>query len=177
MSAMITMQEALETLPQRGRLEWIGLRRSRHGLVEAVETTEAIAGLGLMGDHRASRKKIDLESKRQVTLLQAEHLSAVAGLSGNEALRPEQLRRNLLVSGVNLNALKDRRFRIGLVLLEGTGFCHPCTRMEEALGPGGMNAMRGHGGITARILSGGVIRLGDAVRLEPAGERGQGLDP
>jgi MOSC domain-containing protein YiiM len=73
------------------------------------------------------------------------------------------LRRNLVVSGVNLLALKGRRFLVGEAMLEGTGPCHPCSRMEEALGPGGLNAMRGHGGLNARVLQGGLIRLGAAV--------------
>jgi MOSC domain-containing protein YiiM len=70
-----------------------------------------------------------------------------------------------MVSGINLLALKDRRFQIGEVLLEGTGYCHPCSKMERNLGEGGYNAMRGHGGLTAKILRGGTIRLGDTVRL------------
>ena len=73
------------------------------------------------------------------------------------------LRRNVVVSGIPLIALKGRRFRIGDVLLEGTDPCDPCSRMEAALGAGGYNAMRGMGGLCARILEGGSLRLGDAV--------------
>jgi len=84
-------------------------------------------------------------------------------LAGHDRLAPATLRRNVVVAGIPLIALKDRRFRIGEVLLEGTGECDPCSRMEAALGPGGYNAMRGHGGICARILEGGALRVGDAV--------------
>ncbi|MFB9991708.1 MOSC domain-containing protein [Deinococcus oregonensis] len=106
--------------------------------------------------------------KRQVTLIQAEHLPVIAALAGVEAVTPEEMRRNIVVSGLPLLALKDVRFQIGEVILEGTGECHPCSRMEEAFGPGGYNAVRGHGGITARVVRGGVIRLGDALTVLPA---------
>ena len=141
-----------------------------------VDAVEAVAGRGLEGDHYAH------DGKRQVTLIQAEHLDAVAAFlgcnAGDPALRfasrlvsdagwgAARLRRNILVSGLNLLALKGRRFRVGGALLEATGPCEPCSRMEEALGPGGYNAMRGHGGITARIVAGGKIRVGDAVLAE-----------
>ena len=72
----------------------------------------------------------------------------------------------MLVSGIPLVALKGRRFRIGELLLEGTDDCDPCSRMEDALGPGGYNAMRGMGGLCARILEGGSLRVGDAVVAE-----------
>ena len=160
------IREVMATLPQVGRLEWIGVRTERRGEVLSVPEAEALEGLGLTGDHRAKNREPNPNSKRQVTLVQAEHLPAVAAVAGLETVAPEQLRRNLVVSGVNLLALKDKAFYIGEVLLEGTGPCHPCTRMEEALGPGGYNAVRGHGGITARVLREGVLKVGDEVAVK-----------
>ena len=144
--------------PRAGRVEWIGLRPARTVSMEAVDAVEAVAGKGLVGD-----RYIGASGKRGITLIQAEHLPVVAALAGHERVAAATLRRNLVVAGIPLVALKDRRFRIGDVLLEGTGPCDPCSRMEDALGPGGYNAMRGHGGICARIVAGGVIRPGDRV--------------
>lgn len=143
-----------------GRLEWIGVRPRHRAPLQALAEARLEAGRGIVGD-RAFELRGD---KRQVTLIQAEHLAAVATLAGLASVAPEQLRRNLLVSGLNLQALKHKCLRVGEVLLEGTGDCHPCSRMEENLGRGGYQAMRGHGGITARVLEGGVIRIGDVVR-------------
>jgi MOSC domain-containing protein YiiM len=69
----------------------------------------------------------------------------------------------LVISGINLLALKDKEFKIGDVALAYTGLCHPCSYMEEVLGEGGYNTMRGHGGITARVLTEGVISRGDIL--------------
>lgn len=156
--------QLLATLPQTGRLEWIGIRPARRQPLLALLEVEALTDVHLAGDHARPRPG----GKRQVTLIQHEHLSAVASFLGLDApIDPGRLRRNLVVSGLNLLALKNRRVRIGdEVILEITGECHPCSRMEEELGPGGYNAMRGHGGLTARIVQGGRIQLGDAVRSE-----------
>jgi len=151
----------MDTMPQTGRLTWIGIRPERRQKPLAVTTVEAITDQHLAGDHYQGKPG----SKRQVTLIQAEHLAAVASIMGLPELNPGLIRRNLVVAGINLLALKDRQFWVGEVLLTYTGQCHPCSRMEENLGPGGYNAMRGHGGITARILQGGQIKLGDPVRL------------
>jgi MOSC domain-containing protein YiiM len=150
----------MANLPRAGRVEWIGLRPQRDVPMQVVEQAQAVAGKGLVGDRYASAS-----GNRGITLIQAEHLPAIASLSGHAQVSPEILRRNLVVSGLPLVALKGRRFRIGEVLLEGVADCDPCSRMEDALGPGGYNAMRGHGGLCARILEGGVFRLGDSVQV------------
>ncbi|MEI6159566.1 MAG: MOSC domain-containing protein [Roseococcus sp.] len=145
-----------------GRLTWIGLRPERRAPVRPMDKARLEPGRGLEGD----RWRGAVTGGRQVTLIAAEHLAAIAGFLGREAVAPEELRRNLVIAGVNLLALKGRRFRLGAALLEYSGECHPCSRMEEVLGPGGYNAVRGHGGITARVVEGGVIRLGDSLARE-----------
>ena len=164
-----TLDELLSSMPQQGRVEWIGLRPARRTPLTAVESVEATPGGGLTGD----RFKGTPGSKRQVTLIQAEHLTGVANLLACATVEPADLRRNVVVSGVNLYALRYAKFRVGSALLEGTGTCTPCARMEEALGPGGFNAMRGHGGITARVLEAGVIARGDAVLMVEPGVLGR----
>ena len=148
-------------LPRAGRLQWVGLRTARDVPMRAVAEVDAVPISGLIGD-----RYVGGSGKRAITLIQAEHLPAIAALSGHAQVDPALLRRNLVIAGIPLIALRERRFRIGDVLLEGTGECDPCSRMEAALGPGGYNAMRGHGGLTARVIEGGCLRLGDSVMVE-----------
>ena len=154
--------------PRAGRVEWIGLRSRHRADVVAVNEADAVTDCGLDGDHAVG-------GRRQVTLIQAEHLPVVAALCGRGEVRAEQLRRNLVVSGLNLLAARslfpDQRLRLaigGEVLLEVSGPCEPCSRMEATLGAGGYNAMRGHGGVTARVLQGGRLRTGDIVQVRAA---------
>ena len=142
-----------------GRVSWIGIRPERRASVQAVEAAEALEDLGLRGDHFAGKPGSD----RQVTLVQHEHLDVVASILGSAPLDPGLLRRNISVSGINLLSLVGRKFRIGEAVMEGAGPCRPCSRMEENLGHGGWNAMRGHGGIIARVVRSGLIRTGDEV--------------
>lgn len=157
---MSDMQKLLNTLPQRGRVQWIGLRSEKRKDLNVVDFVDVNEDEGLIGDrYRASSRK------RQVTLIQEEHLIAVGAMLGIDKVHPNSVRRNIVVSGINLLALKDKQFQVGTAVLEMTGLCHPCSRMEENLGPGGYNAMRGHGGITAKVIRPGKINLGDELKV------------
>lgn len=153
-------------IPQIGTLLWIGLRPERRAGLRVVSTVEVDPQRGLHGERTDGGQ----DKQRQVTLFQYEHLEMVRQILGHPPFSPELpldpglLRRNLVVRGINLAALKRQYFRIGEVLLWGTGDCPPCSRMEENLGPGGWAALRGHGGLTARIERGGRIALGDTLR-------------
>jgi MOSC domain-containing protein YiiM len=155
------MQELFNTLPQTGTLLWIGIRPARGADLIEKKSVQLIKGMGLEGDHYSSKSS----DNRQVTLIQHEHILSIASYMGYDVIHPNLLRRNLVIKSINLLALKDKYFTIGEVVLEMTNQCHPCSRMEKNLGVGGYNAVRGHGGITARIIEGGEIRLGDQVKM------------
>jgi len=153
-------RDLLDRFPHPGHVEWIGVRPSRGAALLARDEAELLAGRGLAGDRYTLNPQ---PGQRQVSLIQAEHLDVVAALVGQPQLEIAQLRRNLVIRGINLRALRRARFRIGPTLLEGTGDCDPCSHMERTLGPGGYNAMRQHGGLCARILEGGHVAVGDAL--------------
>ena len=126
--------------------------------VMALNKVTALTDVGLEGDHYQNHG-----GSRQITLIQAEHLEVLASLLGLNKIAPELTRRNIVVRDINLLSLKGKRFHVGQALLEYSGECHPCSRMERNFGPGGYNAMRGHGGITAKVVTGGIIKVGDFV--------------
>jgi MOSC domain-containing protein YiiM len=167
-SSNYSLLHALLSSPVRsGKIEWIGLRAvRRQPLVEQMSAV-LVSGRGVEGDRYETRRN----GARQVTLIAREDLSAIASFLGIRSIDPQLLRRNFVTSGINLIALKGKRFRIGDALLETSGECAPCSRMEESFGCGGYNAVRGRGGITARIIKGATVNVGDAI--EPVSEEGE----
>ncbi|MBW8846494.1 MAG: MOSC domain-containing protein [Burkholderiales bacterium] len=146
----------------QGRVEAIIVRGAPRDPARRIERTMALAGIGLADDRLGRRGEAEL-STRQVTLIQQEHLPLIAAFARSGAIDPVGLRRNLVVSGINLLSLKNAQLRVGEALLQIVGPCQPCSRMEEVIGPGGYAAMRGHGGMTARVLEAGAIGVGDAI--------------
>ncbi len=156
---MEVLKNLLSTNTATGHVEWIGFSSASRAVIETPQEIRIVTG-GIAGDHNCRPQRA---SKRQVTLIQAEHIAVVEAMLGGKNIAPSSLRRNFVVSGINLAALKHQRFRIGTAVLEGSGDCPPCSRMEENLGPGGYAAMLSHGGITAIVLSEGIVCLGDTV--------------
>ena len=158
-----TLAQLQSHFAHSGSVQWIGLRPQKRADILEVHSANVTPEDGLVGDRYQGRDR-----KRQVTLIQFEHIAVMAALTGVSDLHPAMLRRNIAVSGINLLALKDKRFAIGGAVLEFTGLCHPCSHMETVLGVGGYNAMRGHGGINAMVIEGGLIAVGSSVAAIPA---------
>ena len=149
------LAEMMARTARAGRVEAIYLRPKRRETPWQVQQI-TVTDIGLEGDHAPV-------GKRAVTLIQAEHLPAIAALANLETVDPALLRRNIVVSNLNLLGFRKHQITLGSVTLEITGPCPPCSRMEEVLGHGGYTATRGHGGVYASVVTGGVLAVGDAV--------------
>ena len=158
-SELSPLQRLLGNQPHAGIVEWISVRPAR-GELQVLSCVAAAPGKGLLGDRYCGSS-----GTREVTLLQFEHLAVVASLLRRETLDPAILRRNIALSGISVAGLQRARFRIGSAVLEGTGPCDPCSKIDLALGPGGYVAMLGHGGITARVVEAGEIGIGHSVEF------------
>ena len=126
------------------------------------------AGRGLAGDRYREMKS---GHKRQITFFDLAVHRALQALFPGLAFETDIYRRNVITEGVDLNSLVGHRFRLGGVLFEGVEECRPCYWMDGALGPGAETAMKGHGGLRARILKSGTIRKGlqELTVLDPVG--------
>jgi MOSC domain-containing protein YiiM len=153
----MNLQVLQSIFPATGTVEYILIRPARAESVVPVKSVEALQGVGLKDDHYNNNG-----GSRQVTFIQSEHLHVIGSLL-RKVIHPAMTRRNIVVKGLNLLALKGKRFQIGSAILEYSGQCHPCSRMESQIGEGAYNAMRGHGGITAKVIQTGVIEIGNRV--------------
>lgn len=156
-----------------GRIEGIGVAAGGGEPLRAVVEVEAIAGRGLAGDRYAEEAgefSDGTAGMRDLTLIAAEALEALAAESGLE-LDHLQSRRNVLVRGVDLDALVAERFRLGAVECIGRELAEPCRHLERLTVPGVLRGLAGRGGLRAGIIAGGTISVGDPVEAtdEPTG--------
>ncbi|MGA1529989.1 MAG: formate dehydrogenase accessory sulfurtransferase FdhD [Kiritimatiellia bacterium] len=135
-----------------------GLGRMQHGM-DRVEEVVCDAGLGLAGDRYHGEKP---GSKNQVTFLSREVVDEMIQSLEIDVPDYSALRRNILVSGVDLNTLIGKTFSIGKTVFEGVEECKPCYWMDKAVAPGAHAFLAGRGGLRCRILKGGVLRCGEA---------------
>ena len=135
--------------------------------MESVESVHAIAGRGLEGDRyflgsgTYSRKK---SADREVTLIETEAIEAIERDHGLP-FEPGESRRNVATRDVELNHLVGRSFRVGQTTLQGIRLCEPCSHMERLCGKPVRAGLVHRGGLRARIVAGGLIRVGDPVKV------------
>jgi MOSC domain-containing protein YiiM len=135
-------------------------------LVE-VPCIECVAGHGIRGDRFYDYRD---NYKGQITFFSLEVFKRLARHFGLTSKSPGALRRNVVVSGIDLNELIGEEFSVQGVRLRGTGHCKPCYWLDQAFAPGTENFLEGNGGLRAQILSDGVIAVGNA-QLVLAGPR------
>ena len=136
-----------------------------HPLVE-VPQIECVAGHGIRGDRFYDYRD---NYKGQITFFSLEVFEKLAQHFGLTNKSPGAVRRNVVVSGVELNDLIGEEFSIQGVRLRGTAHCRPCYWLDQGIAPGAEKFLEGNGGLRAQILSNGVIAVGDAqlVLAEP----------
>lgn len=122
-----------------------------------VASVRCRAGWGLEGDRFYGYRP---DYKGQVTFFAWENHQALQRELGVPALSPSAYRRNVVVEGIDLNALIGRRFALGGIEFEGTGEARPCHWMNSAVAPGAEDWLMGRGGLRTRVLSDGVLRVG-----------------
>jgi MOSC domain-containing protein YiiM len=129
-----------------------------HPLVE-VPQIECVVGHGIRGDRFYNYRD---NYKGQITFFSFEVFEKLARHFGLTDKSPGAARRNVIMSGVELNDLIGEEFSIQGVRLRGTAHCKPCYWMDQAIAPGAEEFLQGNGGLRAQILSDGVIAVGDA---------------
>jgi MOSC domain-containing protein YiiM len=98
----------------------------------------------------------------QLTLIELENIDAFNATFGTQ-LSPDAPRRNIVTSGVRLNDLSGRQFNVGPLLLEGLELCEPCRLFKVRTDPRTLKFFEGKGGLRTRVLTGGVLKVGDLI--------------
>jgi MOSC domain-containing protein YiiM len=143
---------------QRGTVEAIHIHAERNEPMIPIPEARLEAGVGIAGDRYAGLGITGSE----ITFIGAEGIETMVAETGIP-LDARETRRNVMTRGVDLNALVDRRFRVGEAVCRGIKPCTPCDHLESLTRPGVRSGLSSRGGLRADILVGGTIRPGDAI--------------
>ncbi|MEP6645965.1 MAG: MOSC domain-containing protein [Saprospiraceae bacterium] len=136
------------------------IRPQRRTLPVRVQEAKII-DTGIEGDHYAKA-----DGNRQVTLIAKDQLDEMAATVGFQGDAHLECRRNIMVDTLPKENLKGKKIALGRdVILEITGYCTPCSRMEENFGEGAIDAFSERAGWTAKVISHGAIYVGDLIKL------------
>lgn len=127
---------------------------AEHPIAE-VDEVFCVTGCGLTGDRFFNHKS---NYKGQVTFFAMEVYDDLCQKLGIVNRPPSVLRRNVFTRGIELTALIGQEFVLQGITFEGTEECRPCYWMDQALGPGAEDLLKGRGGLRAKILSDGFLR-------------------
>ena len=144
-----------------GRVVHIFVAAQRGAPMARLDDACALAGQGLSGD-RYTEASLRQSPGAQVTLIESEHIEAFARDLGI-AFTPDMPRRNIVTAQVSLNELCGKRFRVGDAILEGVELCEPCRLFARRTHRAVLKFFVGKGGLRARIVTGGRIRVGDKI--------------
>jgi MOSC domain-containing protein YiiM len=125
----------------------------RHEPLESAERFTVVAGGGVEGDRY---------SDRDLTLFEAEAVEGLKADTGIE-LGPNEMRRNVMTRGIDLNPLVGHRIRVGEVEAVVTELCHPCSDLQRMTQPGVLQGLVNRGGLNADVVKGGAIAVGDPI--------------
>ena len=139
--------------------------------MQAVEAARAVPGRGLEGDRyfdgRGTFSPPEPKPDFELTLIEQERIEEFAAASGLP-FTAAAARRNIVTSGVDLNALAGQEFSLGEVRIRGLRLCEPCNYLAKITWPETLRGLVHKGGLRAQILTPGIVRAGDEIRLHPA---------
>jgi len=148
-----------------GTILSIQIAPNANGHLQNLEAVNAVEGVGLEGDRyhkRAGTYSNKHDESREATFIESEALEALTNDYHIE-LNGAESRRNFTTSGVALNHLVGRQFKVGEAIFRGIRLCEPCTHLEEVSGKPVRKGLIHRGGLRAQIVKSGRVCVGDAV--------------
>ncbi len=150
-----------------GIVEEIYIAPEGSAAMQRVEEVRTLEGCGIEGDRycEGTGYYTPYGDVCEVTLISAEDLDYIQDELGIHVKNGEH-RRNIITRGIDLDSLRRRRFRVGEAVLQYDRPRPPCRHVQDLSEPGMTRALRGRGGICARVVEAGVIRARDTIEVE-----------